>query len=203
MPKLFAAILFSLTALMVIEQTILRRRPWWLARLAFFPMGRRAITVSEAAKAKLGGDGLDPSKLEWPADSGSADLDVGRPAGDRTGWARLRAQAGKNVAGVARVVVVKEQETLVVRLDYYPATLAWMLGLVVLFSALILALAPWHVGLVLTAICFAMWLVPARTAIVRARDRLSRLADRFAEGAAREPERSERRTKRRPRKSGR
>lgn len=202
MPKLFAAILFSLTALMVIEQTILRRRPWWLARLAFFPMGRRAIALSEPVRAKLG-DALDPSRLEWPADSGSEDLEVGRPAGDRAGWARLRAQAGKNVAGVARVVVVKEQETLVVRLDYYPATLAWMLGMVVLFSALILALAPWHVGIVLTAIVLMMWLVPARTAIVRARDRLSRLADRFAEGAAREPERSERKTKRRPRKSGR
>ena len=197
--KLVFGVVAFLTGLLMIEQALLRWRPWWLARGALIPIARRPLSLSDEARGRLrlpsdsstyrsDGAALDPARLEWPAPFEQGSVEITPPSATRVGWARVRNASGRGFTGVVRIAVVREQDTLVVRLDYHPATLAWALGMVGVLVALILSLAPWHVGLVVSAIVLVFWLAPSRSAFIAARARLMPALEQLAERLERAPE---------------
>jgi hypothetical protein len=181
-PRLVAAILLLLTISLFVEQSILRRRPSWLARWAFLPILRRDVSLPEPARAKLRKEdgALDLSRLEWPAAPADDEFDVAPPSAAGAGWVRVHSAKNKRFAGVARVAVTEAAGTLTVSAHYYPARLAATLGMILVLVAIILALGPWHVGLVFSAILVAMWLVPSLAWVRTARAPLTRAVDLMA-----------------------
>jgi hypothetical protein len=190
-PKLVAGILALLTGLLAIEQALLRRRPWSLARLALIPIARRPLSLSEQVRGRLrepsdsstyrsADVALDPARLTWPGPFDAGSVEITPPSETRVGWARVRAANGRGFTGVARIAISAEQGTLVVRLAYYPAALTWALGMVLLLVAIVLSLAPWHAGLVFSALIVVFWLVPSRSAFISARARLAPALEHLA-----------------------
>ena len=216
--QLVFGLLLGFVAWTLVEQLVLWLRPSWLAALSFVPLARRSSPLSdavverirvpdEAAGYRAGAKQLDPDRLEWPPDLETPGVDLCPADGARPAWFRVGLEgddpkrASARRAGVGRISVRAEGDVLIVEARWFPALLIGTAGFVAVLVGVILSLATWGVGLVMSVLVVAAWSLPAITVQRGARGWIEIALDRLARSLAQPREKpSSKKRKRRSRK---